>query len=89
METEQIKLLTKLFAVVLIGIGSIFLLMMISDIIEFAEYIEYLESWNYYSRLISIDIPKTYRTLVVDKAVFWGPLFIMGIIILRIGKKTK
>ena len=91
MEAEQLKILTKLLAVVLFGIGSIFLLIMITDIVEFAEYIELLES-DAYSRAIIlpyIDIPKTYRTLFVDKAVFWGPLFIMAIIILKIGKKNE
>ena len=91
MEAEQIKILTKVIAVIVGGIGSIFLLTMITDIIEFAEYIELLKS-NAYSRdiiLPLIDIPKTYRTLFTDKAVFWIPLFIMSIIILKIGKKNE
>ena len=68
METEQLKILTKVIAVITAGIGLIFLFMMITDIIEFAEYIEYLKS-DAYSRAIIlplIDIPKTYRTLFLD-----------------------
>ncbi|HDZ16921.1 hypothetical protein LCGC14_0804710 [marine sediment metagenome] len=91
METEQLKILTKLIAVICAGIGVIVLLMMITDIIEFAEYIEYLESDSYSRAIILplIDIPKTYRTLFTNKAVIWIPLFIMSIIILKIGKKNN
>ena len=91
METEQIKILTQVIAVILVGVGSIFFLMMLSEIIEFMSYVSMLRAnpARYgYELFILGDIDAITWGLFIDKAVFWGPLFIMGIIILKIGKKT-
>ncbi|MFX0143055.1 MAG: hypothetical protein ACFE9C_03175 [Candidatus Hodarchaeota archaeon] len=95
MEFEEIrkkKLAINLIAGILALIGLIFLFMMVSDMVEFTEYIAYLRS--YYGSYVMNDpmvqqaIAEGYWTLAQDKLIIFVPLLIGAIIVKVAGTKA-
>ncbi len=95
METEELrkaKLGINLVAGILALIGFIFLFMMVTDILEFTEYINYLESQ--YGSYVMNDpavqeaIAQGYWELAKDKLVVIVPVFIGAIVVKAAGTKA-
>ena len=94
MKKDQVKILTKVVVIIFASIGSIFLFMMISDMIAWAQYLELLRTsfgipYNvfYNDPQVSALIAEGYRILFFDKAVIFIPLFIIAIGVSIAGKK--
>jgi len=91
-EFNKAKLGINIIAGILALIGSIFLFIMISDMIEFTEYIDYLRS--IYGSYVMSDpavqqaIIEGYWELAKDKLIIFVPLFIGAITVKSAGKKV-
>ena len=100
MEKEQQKKACMTLGGLLLFIGLCFLLWMIGTMVEFAEELETLKrqlqmyypySWEqvWNDPRVQEAISEGYMTLFTDKAVFFIPLILAGLIIIRIGKKVS
>ncbi|MFX0034241.1 MAG: hypothetical protein ACFE9I_01210 [Candidatus Hermodarchaeota archaeon] len=94
MEREEIrkgKLAINVIAGILALIGFIFLFIMISDMVEFTEYIDYLESiYGYYmdDPRVQQAIAEGYWTLAKDKLIIFVPLLIGAVVVKVAGNKA-
>ena len=99
MEKEQQKKTYKAVGALFLVIGLVLLLWMIGTMIEFAGELETLkrqiqmlypyyweEAWN--DPLVQGVISEGYAMLFTDKAVFFIPLIISGLILIAVGKRT-
>jgi len=97
MEQEQKKNTYMRVGGLLLGIGLLFLLWMIGTMIEFAEEIEALKrqlqmyypySWQqvWNDPQVQGAISQGYTMLFTDKAIFFLPLIISGLILIGVGK---